>query len=678
MAAALKKTGIILLAAVSFFFLLDFLLPPPLEKAENVGRIVADREGHWLHAFTNNDRRWRFGVSLEEIDPVFVDRLLLIEDERFYAHPGVDPIAITRASFSAVKARRIVSGASTISMQTARLLEPRRRTLGAKVIEAFRAVQIERRLSKDEILELYLTLAPYGGNIEGVRAASLLYFDKEPSRLTDAQQALLIALPQAPEARRPDIRKAGAKTGRSEILMRLVAYGALTEKRAAEADNAMLPDGRSLFEHHAYHASKRAVQSEAKGKAEIITTLSLQMQLEGERLLENYVDSEFDDGATAAAIVIDNESGEIRALIGSSSKEVDGGWIDLTKAVRSPGSLLKPFIYGKAFEDGILRPDSIVSDMPRGFGDYRPENFDRSFRGEVRVSDALQHSLNVPAVDALQKIGPMRVIGDLFSIGSDLKQPHTAEQKTGLAIALGGAGITLEDIATLYFGLSNDGVVKRPKLLKPIDTTPTETDGKRLLTVDSAKRINAILRGGPTLSYRSPAALSVDAPLIAYKTGTSYGFRDAWAAGHGGGLTIAVWTGRADGAPRPQMTGRKVAAPLMFQLFDQLATRQIAIAEDEVPDTAAPGISRAIEQRPPQIVFPRDGVTVLLGARANDGVKLSAEGGSGDFSWYVDGEAITETNGTSLWKPETEGFYEVRVYDTAGDYSVSKVRVSKG
>ena len=674
MLVQVRKLGIGTLILLGVLFLVDLTFPPPLHKAQDFSDIITDREARWLHVFSNDENRWRFRTRLDQVDATFVERLILVEDERFYHHPGVDPLAIGRASLSAVKAGRIVSGASTITMQTARLLEPRKRTIGAKLIEAFRAIQIERRLSKKEILELYLSLAPYGGNIEGVRAASHLYFDKEPLRLTNAEQALLIALPQAPEARRPDLRKEGAKLGRREILERLVAVDALTEKNAAEANDARLPSGRALFDQRAYHAAKRAVRSKSAIVQDIKTTLDREVQLEAERILTAYVDQEFDDGATASAIVIDNQSGEIRALIGSSGINVDGGWIDLTSAVRSPGSLLKPFIYGKAFEDGILAPDSIVSDMPRGFGEYRPENFDRSFRGEVSVSDALQHSLNVPAVDALQRIGPVRFIGDLFSMGSGIKQKKGADQKAGLAIALGGAGLTLEDIAMLYFGLANDGFVRRPTLI--LDTEEADVS-KRFLSAKSVGKINSILRAGPTLAGRSPAALSVDAPLIAYKTGTSYGFRDAWAAGHGGGLTIAVWTGRADGAPRPGMTGRRAAAPLMFQLFDALGERQTAIVEDSL-DEQNISVVRAIQKSPPQIVFPQDGVTVLYEMASLEGVRLSAEGGDGAFSWYVDGEPVKASNGYFLWKPKKEGFYDVRVYDASGQHMNAKIRVEKG
>lgn len=236
--ASIRKIAVAIFAAFLTLAALDLLFPPPLKRAEELSPLVTDRNGEWLHAFATKEGRWRFEADLDEIDPAFVERLVAIEDKRFYSHWGVDPLAVARAGLVAAQAGRVTSGASTITMQTARLLEPRKRTLAAKAIEMIRAVQIERRLSKDEILELYLTLAPYGGNIEGVRAASRIYFDKEPVRLTDAEQALLIALPQAPETRRPDLRPEAARAARREVLEKLAGLGALPQALAEEAGDA--------------------------------------------------------------------------------------------------------------------------------------------------------------------------------------------------------------------------------------------------------------------------------------------------------------------------------------------------------------------------------------------------------------------------------------------------------
>jgi penicillin-binding protein 1C len=658
---------------------LDLLFPPPLERANELSPLVTDRNGEWLHAFATPEGRWRFEADLDQVDPVFVYRLIAVEDKRFYSHWGVDPLAVMRAGVSSAKAGHVVSGASTITMQTARLLEPRERTVGAKLAEMVRALQIERRLSKREILELYLTLAPYGGNIEGVRAASRIYFDKEPTRLTDAEQALLIALPQAPEARRPDLRSRAAKAARREVLQKLAAAGAMDDVHAEEADEARLPVARHPLPRMAYHATQELARAHKPGV--IRSTLDASLQARAETMLADYV-KPFDDGATASLLIVDNKTRAVRASVGSSGLDVKGGWIDLTTATRSPGSTLKPFIYGLAFEAGYASANTVIDDMPRAFGDYAPENFDRTFRGEVRVRDALQHSLNVPAVRALDRIGASRFAALIRAAGVDLKTPNRADKSPGLALALGGAGVTAREIATLYAGLGGGGEVA-PLVWKAADEQKPD-HAYRLFSEDTAARISSILAGAPSLEGRAPADLSRKASRVAFKTGTSYGFRDAWAAGHGGGYTVVVWVGRADGAPRPGATGRKTAAPLLFEVFDMLdrngATEgEIEEMEDDAPVLAMAHFGVSQDKAPPQIVFPRDGVEVFLGAEKR-GFSLAARGGEGDLRWYVNGEPldVEQTSGRHIWRPVRAGFYDVTVVDKAGRRSRSKVRVISG
>ncbi|MFQ5562287.1 MAG: penicillin-binding protein 1C [Parvularculaceae bacterium] len=675
-------SGLILL-----IFAADILFPPPLERAEKLSPLVVDREGRWLHAFQTEGGRWRFAADLDEIDSVFVERLIAIEDKRFYRHPGVDVAAIGRAGLNAARAGRIVSGASTLTMQTARLLEPRPRTFASKAIEIARALQIERRLSKREILELYLTLAPYGGNLEGVRAASLTYFGKEPARLTDAEQALLIALPQAPEARRPDRRSNAARTARGEVLEKLVAAGALDAKRAEEAAAALLPTGRKPYARAAYHTARRlAKEHAANNKGVVISSLNLLLQMQAEAIVAAHA-ARGADGATAAALIIDNETRAVRAAVGSSSLDAPGGWIDLTNATRSPGSALKPFIYALVFEDGLAGPGAVIDDMPRAFGGYAPENFDRVFRGEVRIREALQHSLNVPAVRALDKVGAPRFAATLKAAGVRLKTPDGADKTPGLAIALGGAGVTERDIAALYAALADDGRVS------PLNWTETEenerpaTAGYRLMSENTARRVSAILADGPSLAGRAPAALVDTAPRIAFKTGTSYGYRDAWAAGHAGRYTVVAWVGRADGAPRPGKTGREAAAPLLFDLFDMLARndaegagRTPPVADETLQDTVLTRFGSPQETNPPEIVFPRNGIEIFTaspGATAH-GFALAARGGSGGYRWYVNGDPLTieVTSGRAIWRPAAAGFYDVAVVDQRGKTARAKVRVT--
>ncbi len=672
---SLQKLTIGVVAACVAALCVDILLPPPLEKAEALSPLAVDRNGEWLHAFSTPEGRWRFAADLDHIDPVFVERLIAVEDKRFFSHPGVDPIAVVRAATTSARAGRIVSGASTITMQTARLLEPRPRHIGSKIIEVLRALQIERRLSKREVLELYLTLAPYGGNLEGVRAASLSYYGKEPVRLTDAEQALLIALPQAPESRRPDLRFDNAKNARTEMLQKLAAIGALDDLRAAEADEARMPNARQSFPRLGYHAASRL----AANRKTIRTTIDATLQARAEVLVSRYASS-FDDGATASLLIIDNDTNEVRASIGSSGLDAPGGWIDLTAATRSPGSTLKPFIYALAFDDGRLAPSTIVDDMPRAFGDYSPENFDRSFRGEVRAKEALQHSLNLPAVAALSAIGVDRFLASVSAAGVDVKTTQAAEARPGLAVALGGAGVTGHDLGRLYSGLANDGLA-RPLVWRDGDA---QTRTHRLFSAPAAQSINAILAESPALEGRAPADLSKGAARIAFKTGTSYGYCDAWAAGHNGnasdgGFTIIAWVGRADGAPRPDQTGRKAAAPLLFDAFDLVAeVFGVGSGVDElVDDDAAPAIARlnaAPSEAPPTIVFPREGIELFIDD-ASRGFSLAARGGAGEYRWYADGAAIDTEDGRAIWSPAAPGFYDVTVVDGAGRSASSKVRV---
>ena len=668
-----RRLIICLVGVLTAVAALDLVFAPPLDRAQDLSPEILDRHGAPVHAFTTGEGRWRYETSVEDIDPVFIERLIAIEDKRFRNHWGVDPLAVARASRSALRSGEITSGASTITMQTARLLEPRPRNIVSKGIEMVRAVQIERRLSKDQILELYLTLAPYGGNLEGVRAASLSYFGKEPLHLTDAEQALLLALPQAPEARRPDLKPENANHARQALLDKLVEKSLLAKSRADEAADAPLPKQRRARKHIAYHVSRDLAERSEAGR--IFSALDRQLQEHAEAIVKTQADG-LDDGATISMIIVENETRSVRALVGSSGLDIDGGWINLTGAVRSPGSTLKPFIYAMAFEDGLASPATVIDDMPRSFGGYTPENFDRTFRGEVRVREALQHSLNLPAVRALDRVGVERFAGALRFAGVNLRQPKTAESERSLALALGGAGITAQDIALLYAGLANGGEIA------PLQWTQSEAapDGYRLMSEKTAARISNILNDAPSLQGRAPAKLSDGALRVAYKTGTSYGYRDAWAAGHGGGYTVVVWVGRADGAPRMGETGRKAAAPILFDVFDMLernGARKDETTEPYEDDDAPFALASfgGVQSKPPEIVFPRHGVELYL-ARER-GFSLAARGGAADYRWYVNGEPVTTetTSGRAVWKPEKGGFYSVTVIDADGKSARAKVRV---
>ncbi|WP_323762607.1 penicillin-binding protein 1C [Maricaulis sp.] len=658
---------------------LDRALPPPLPEAGAVSAVVRDRNGEVLRAFPVEDGRWRLAADIEALDPDFLAALLAYEDERFFKHWGVDLPALVRASRDSLAAGRIVSGGSTITMQLARLIEPRERTFGAKLIQMARALQLELRLTKREILELYLTLAPYGGNLEGVRAASWAYFGREPDDLTIDQIAMLIALPQSPEARRPDRRPGQAVLARSRVLERLAAVGLARETSAEDALGDPAPRRRA-FPSDAWHAAD-ALRRARPGGPDHVSTLDRALQ----RMLEDRLASELPEtghDVQFAAMVIDTESRAVRAMAGSASRSRPGGWIDLTDRPRSPGSTLKPFIYGMAFDDGLAAPGTRIADLPRRYSGYQPDNFDRRFRGDVTIAEALQHSLNIPAVTTLDGVGARRFNAALGFAGARPLRPRQAGQDSGLAVALGGAGLTLRQIGVLYAALGDGGEARPLAWFEDELASNVATGGFRLLSNESADEILAVLRRAPHPGGRAPALLARGAPDIAFKTGTSYGFRDAWAAGIAGRYTIVVWSGRADGAPRDGVTGREAALPLLFRIADGISQVEPDSEIDELLDLPAtehlPETLASFHQdAAPHILFPPDGAEVWSD-RTGRGFILSAQA-AGPLRWYADGDSVPQNVlGEPLWTPPGPGFYSVSAVDESGRASRVTVRVRGG
>lgn len=669
------------LAAICLVGFLDLVFPPPLAKARDISQVVLADKGQPLRAFPLKDGRWRLKADLDNIDPAFIEALLAYEDERFYSHIGVDFTAIVRASLSLVKAGEVVSGGSTITMQTARLLEPKRRTLGAKVQQAIRAIQLEMRLSKREILEMYLTLAPYGGNIEGVRSASWAYLGREPKTLTPDEIALLIALPQSPEARRPDLRPKAAIVARERVLNRLVAKKVIAEERAAEAAKTSAPKRRN-FPAFAWQASEEARRRASFMQADIKTHLNFRLQTRLETLAATTVES-LDKNTQMAAIVVDIGSRKVVASIGSAKRDRAGGWLDLTNRYRSPGSTLKPFIYAMAFDEGLAAPSTHISDLPKRFKSYQPENFDRTFRGDVTIAEALQHSLNIPAVHALQAIGPSRFAASLGFAGATPRLPNRADSDAGLALALGGVGLTVQDVALLYASLGDDGAAKQLRwIAEDVSDRHDEKDMQRFLSPQASNKVMDILKSAPMPAGRMPSVLTKNAPQIAFKTGTSYGFRDAWAAGVSNGLAIVVWVGRADGAPRPGATGREVALPILFDAFDiaslTLKRRNGRNQSDEEMTGADPFTLAKFEdtKQPPEILFPPDNSEIWQDDTAR-GFTLAARG-NGQLTWYAQGRKVSQNGyGDSVWLPQKEGFYTLEVVDKQGLSASTTVRITQ-
>ncbi|MDP3736945.1 MAG: penicillin-binding protein 1C [Hyphomonadaceae bacterium] len=677
-----RRAALVALYVLLPVLALDYLFPPPLNRVRDISAVVMDRRGAVLRVFPVDDGKWRMQAHVDKIDPDFIDSLLAYEDKRFRSHSGVDFFALGRAASSFASAGRIVSGGSTITMQTARLLEPRPRNIGSKVVESIRAWQLERRHTKDQILDLYLTLAPYGGNLEGVRAASWAYFGREPDNLSPDQIAMLIALPQSPEARRPDLHPDAAIVARERVLMRLADEKLFAADLAQESADYPAPARRD-FPSIAWHASEEAVRR-ADGPDNIETTLDLALQKEVEELARRS-SGPSREGIQVAIMVVDIPTREVRAVAGSANRHTAGGWIDLTDRPRSPGSTLKPFIYGMAFDDGVASPDTRISDAPRRFASYRPDNFDRTFRGDVTVAQALQHSLNVPAVAALDAVGARRFASALAFAGADLSMPLTADDEGGLAIALGGAGLTVREVALLYAALGDDGRALPILWLKSESAAAAKQKDKpatQIMSAQSAHQIMDILGAAPTPAGRMPAALTQEAPVIAFKTGTSYGYRDAWAAGIASHHAVVVWMGRADGAPRPGITGREGALPILFDAFDAIARITPArpsgppVREDDPSDHTPPAPLARFEREnnPPNILFPPDGAEVWKDDEHTSFV-LAAEG-HGRLAWYVDGKPLVRNvTGDPIWRPREPGFYDLSVVDPNGRTAKSRVRI---
>jgi penicillin-binding protein 1C len=601
--------------------------------------------------------------------------LLAYEDKCFASHQGVDPRALGRAMFQLLRNGRIVSGASTITMQVARLLEPRaERSFTAKLRQIVRAIQIEQRLSKDQILALYLSLAPYGGNLEGVRAASLAYFGKEPRRLTLGEAALLVALPQAPELRRPDRSVEAARAARNRVLDRVAAGGAIATDEIERAKLEPVPAGRKPMPMLAPHAADAVVADASDGTIYRLT-IDATLQKNLEELARDRARALGPD-VSVAIVAVDHAAGEVLARV-ASSDYFDlrrSGQVDMTLAVRSPGSTLKPFIYGLGFEDGLIHPESLIEDRPTRYGGYAPENFDLSFQGTVTVRKALQLSLNVPAVAVLDKIGASRFTARLAQAGGSLVLPKG--EAPGLAMGLGGVGVSLMDLVTLYAGIARLGTTV--PMTERVAAQAKEVAPHRLMEPVAAWYVGNIMLG-------TPPPENAAGGRIAFKTGTSYGYRDAWSVGFDGKRTIGVWVGRPDGAPVPGLVGRTAAAPILFDAFFRTGKLPAALpsapagtllaATGKLPPPLQrfrPGVLAGEgSETPLRIMFPPHGARLELANDADgrpEPVALKVVGGAGELTVMINGVPIETAQGrrTLFFEPEGPGFVRLTVMDAKG------------
>ncbi|WP_207538936.1 transglycosylase domain-containing protein [Sabulicella rubraurantiaca] len=594
----------LLLALPVGLWALDRALPPDLSRFEAVSAEIPSRDGRLLHAIPVARGTWRLRTAPEDAPPHLLAQLLRAEDARFPHHPGVDPLALARAASQWARTGRVVSGGSTLSMQTARLLEPRPRTLRSKAIEALRALQLEWRLGKPGVLSVWLTLAPQGGNLEGLRAGALAWFGRPLHALDPAETALLLALARQPARARPDRHPEAARIARDAVLHQR-APGLATP---AEIAHAALPTRRHPLPRHAPLTA--------------MPTLDLDLQRGVTALAREALDR-LPPQVSIAIAVMEIETGEFRALFGGDwNNPVRAGHLDLTRAVRSPGSALKPLVYALGFEAGLARPDTLLDDLPRRFGTYAPENFDRAFAGRLSVADALRQSLNGPAVAMLEAVGPVRMATAMKRAGATPRLPPGAVPT--LPLALGGVGITLRELVTLYARLP-------------------ETVERRAAEAALAALVQPF--GGPA--------------GIAWKTGTSWGGRDAWAVGLDRRHAVGIWVGRPDGTAMPGATGARLALPVLTQVFERLP------AAPRAPLPARPAAAPALAGTDAlRLVFPPPGAALAEAGR----VVIRAGGGQRPLSFLVDGAPIPSdpARREAAWTPPGPGRYRLSVLDAGG------------
>ncbi len=648
---------------------IDATILPPL--IAETGTEVLDRNGDLLRAYTVGDGRWRLAVGLDAVDPAYVAMLVRFEDKRFYDHAGVDPVAMGRAVTQALWNGQVISGGSTLTMQVARLLEDSGTGSWQGKLRQIRvALALERRLTKEQILTLYLNRTPFGGNIEGVRAASYAYFGKPPLRLTPAQAALLVALPQSPESRRPDRHVGSATTARNRVIDRAARDGIVSVATAVAAKTESVRAQRREFPALAAHLADRALAADPLTDRHL-TTLDARLQSRLEVLAQQATAGR-SDRVQVAMMVADHRTGEILASVGSDgySADTNAGFVDMTQALRSPGSTLKPLIYGLAFDQGLVHPETLIADRPTSFNGYAPQNFDGQFRGDLRVRTALQLSLNIPAVALTDAMGPQHLIAGLHRAGA---MPVVPGGRPGLAVALGGVGLTLEDLMRLYAAIGNHGesVDLRWNSVETAGFSPSPVMGDV-----AAWEIADIL-------LQVPRPAGVTGTGIAYKTGTSYGNRDAWAIGFDGHNVVGVWMGRADGTPVPGAFGGELAAPVMFAAFERVKTRIDPISAPPPATLLLPTAQlplplqrfrprgEVIATDGPRIAFPPDGAVIEgaeLIAKVSDGIA--------PFTWLSNGAAVGTTYDRQIDLPDLgAGFSAITVIDARGQTANTRIEL---
>ncbi|RYY90360.1 MAG: penicillin-binding protein 1C [Chitinophagaceae bacterium] len=558
-----KTFLIVTVHGIALFILLNVLFPLPARP--DYTTVITDRNGDVLHAYLTHDQKWRMKTELGEISPLLRKTIIVKEDQYFYSHPGINPLAMVRAGFNNLVKGRRTSGASTISMQVARALERRPRTLGSKLIESFRAFQLEWTYSKDEILQLYLNVVPYGGNIEGVKAASLLYFGKAPDHLSLAEITALSIIPNRPSTLVMGRNNPAIVAGRNKWLLRFAEEKVFTQKEIEDALSEPLTAVRGNVPRKAPHLSyllKRNI-----GGNEIRSTLQPNTQAKVEKLTEDYIRGlRLQNIRNAAVIVVDNQTRQVLAYVGSASflDSSDAGQVNGAAAIRQPGSTLKPLLYGLCFDEGLLTPKTVLTDVPVNYGGYRPENYDQQYNGYVTVEYALENSLNIPAVKSLSRVGTTKMMDKLSVAG--FRQVQKDRNKLGLSLVLGGCGATLEELTGLFCAFANEGSYAPLRYTNRDSLLP----GAPLLSPEASYLVTGILSQVARPDFPLSWSATEHLPKIAWKTGTSYGRRDAWSIGYNKRYTVGVWVGNFSGQGVPGLSGANTATPLLFRIFNSI------------------------------------------------------------------------------------------------------------
>lgn len=536
-------------------------------QAGDFSQLVVAANSQPLRAFADNNGVWRHQIDTQQASKLYLEALINYEDRWFYYHFGVNPLALLRATWQNINCNCVVSGGSTLSMQVARRFHPHRKTMLGKLGQMLRALQLEWHLSKDEILNLYLNYAPFGGTIEGVQAASYAYLQKPLAQVTHAEAALLAVLPQAPSRMRPDRYPQRATVARDKVLTRMLRHKVWSKQQVNMAKQEQLiahaPHWPQLAPLLARHLINKYPEKQL-----IHTTIDMGMQQYLQQDIASWINSQ-GKHSSAAILVIDNRQQAVVAYVGSADfgNSMRFGHVDMVQAIRSPGSALKPFVYAMAIEEGLIHSHSLLSDAPLDYDGYRPQNFNRGFMGPVSATYALQQSLNVPAVQVLRHFGAGKFYNRLQNSGIKLYLPANAQPN--LSLVLGGGGISLWDLSVAFSAFAQRGQLIKPRLL----VAANKPAPRYLMHEDAAWIVYDILRrqAAPNTAFSS---LALRQNYIAYKTGTSYGYRDAWAVGVSKNYTIGVWLGRPDGTPQPGHYGALNAAPKLLQIANMLHGEQ--------------------------------------------------------------------------------------------------------